>query len=767
MIAKKARIGPSTPMGLRGSYSSHGITKRIPHLKMKCLTCHLRGSATGADVAVADIMDSALERLCINTLRTLSIDAVQKANSGHPGMPLGAATIAFVLWTRHLRHDPQNPLWPDRDRFVLSAGHASAMLYSLLFLTGYELSLDDLQQFRQWKSATPGHPERGPGIEATTGPLGQGIGNAVGMAIAERWLAAKFNRDPFDVVNHFTYVVASDGDMMEGVASEAASLAGTLRLGRLIVLYDSNRVTLSATTNLTFSEDVAARFAAYGWHVQSIDGHDSSAIDKALAKARAVQDRPSLIVARTHLGYGSPHKQDTWHAHGEPLGDEEVRQTKRAIGWIEEGPFHVPEKALSEFRSAVPRGLALTSAWQRCVDDYRAAHPHSAAELTRFFEGEMPAGWESYLPIFTEADGAVATRDAGGAVINALAGVVSNLIGGSADLDPSTRTMMRGQGDFEAPSAAPPSNGEWPTQGTSGGVWGYSGRNIHFGVREHAMAAALTGMALHGGVIPYGATFLSFSDYMRPSIRLAALSKARVIYIWTHDSIALGEDGPTHQPVEHLASLRAIPNMLVLRPCDASETVEAWRIALEHRNGPVGLVLTRQNLPVLDRTVVAPASGLARGGYVLIDAGLAPEVILIATGSEVSLALTAQGLLTSAGVGSRVVSMPSWELFDRQSQDYRDDVLPPAVRARVAIEAASPFGWERYVGRDGKIIGVNTFGASAPGPVVMREFGFTPEHVVEIAKQVLQRCRRSPRLTGAGLAQPPSPVTTGITAAEH
>jgi transketolase len=528
--------------------------------------------------------------------------------------------------------------------------------------------------------------------------------------------------------------------MMEGVASEAASLAGTLRLGRLIVLYDANRVTLSATTNLAFSENVAARFEASGWHVQSIDGHDSSAIDDALASAKAVDDRPSIIVARTHLGYGSPHKQDTWHAHGEPLGEEEVRLTKRALGWMEEGPFNVPDRALSQFRAAVHRGLTLTAAWQRCVDDYRVAHPHAAAELTQFLLGDLPDGWETYLPTFTVVDREVSTRDAGGAVINALTGVVPNLIGGSADLDPSTRTMMKGQGDFEPPPAPPQSNDELPTQGTSGGVWGYTGRNIHFGVREHAMAAALTGMALHGGIIPYGATFLSFSDYMRPSIRLAALSKARVIYIWTHDSIALGEDGPTHQPVEHLAGLRSIPNMLVIRPCDAAETVEAWRIALQHRDGPVGLVLTRQKLPVLDRTLVAPASGLTRGGYVLLDAGpLLLEIILIATGSEVSLALTAHEHLTNSGIGCRVVSLPSWELFDRQSQRYRDDVLPPAVRARVAIEAASPFGWERYVGNDGAIIGVNRFGASAPGPVVMREFGFTPEHVVEISKQVLKR----------------------------
>lgn len=648
--------------------------------------------------------------------------------------------MAFVLWTRHLRHYPGDPFWPDRDRFVLSAGHASMLLYSLLFLTGYELSIDDLEQFRQWSSRTPGHPERGPGIEATTGPLGQGVGNAVGMAIAERWLAATFNRDRFDVVNHFTYVLASDGDMMEGVAAESASLAGTLRLGRLIVLYDANRVTLSATTDLTFSEDVGARFAAYGWHVQSIDGDDVPAIDEAIRVAQSVSDQPSLIVARTHIGYGSPNKQDTWRAHGEPLGEEEVRLTKRALGWVDDRPFHVPERALEEFRSAVPEGAALQAAWQQHFDSYRNVHQTSGAELMRLWSGDLPRGWDTNLPVFTAAHNAIATRDAGATVINSIAGVVRNLIGGSADLDPSTRTALNGLGDFESPSMAP-SVGDIPTQGTSGGVRGYGGRNVHFGVREHAMAAAMTGMALHGGVIPYGATFLAFSDYMRPSIRLAALSNARVLYVWTHDSIALGEDGPTHQPVEQLASLRSIPNMLVLRPSDATETVEAWRVALEHRDGPVGLVLTRQAVPVLDRTRLSAASGLRRGGYVLADSDRRRlEVILIATGSEVSLALSAHMQLTKDGIGSRVVSMPCWELFDRQSERYRHSVLPPAVRARVSIEAASPFGWERYVGADGAIIGVNGFGASAPGSVVMREFRFTAEHVVEVAKEVLQRC---------------------------
>jgi len=681
------------------------------------------------------------DRLCINTIRMLSIDAVQKADSGHPGMPMGAATMAYVLWTRHLHHNPRNPAWPDRDRFVLSAGHASMLLYSLLFLTGYDLTMDDIEQFRQWKSRTPGHPERGctPGVEVTTGPLGQGFANSVGLAIAERWLAATFNRQGDDVVDHWTYVLASDGDLMEGVASEAASLAGTLQLGRLIVLYDANLITLSATTNVTFTEDVGARFEAYGWHVQRIDGQDVAAVDAALAVARAEQDRPSLIIAHTHIGYGSPHKQDTWHAHGEPLGVEEVRLTKRALGWPEDRTFYVPDEALRMFRESVERGEEREAAWRRRVDAYGVAHPEMAEPFARALTGELPDGWETHLPIFTPADGEMATRDAGGKVLNALATVVPNIVGGSADLDPSTRTALKGCGDFENAHMVV-AGSAWPTQGAAGGVWGYAGRNIHFGLREHAMAAVLTGIAVHGGLLPFGATFLSFSDYMRPSIRLAALSHARVIYIWTHDSIALGEDGPTHQPVEQLAGLRAMPNMIVVRPSDATETVEAWRVALTHTEGPVGLVLTRQKLPVIDRTTFAPASGLAQGAYVLADAGgSAPDVILMATGSEVSLALEAHERLTKDGIRSRVVSMPCWELFDAQPQSYRDAVLPPSVRARVSIEAASPFGWERYVGLAGAIIGVTRFGASAPGPIVMRELGFTPEHIVETAKTVLKQ----------------------------
>jgi transketolase len=684
-----------------------------------------------------------IDRLAINTLRTLSIDGVQKANSGHPGMPMGAATMAYILWTRHLRHNPKNPAWPDRDRFVLSAGHASMLLYSMLFLTGYDLSMEDIKQFRQWGSRTPGHPEHEstPGVEVTTGPLGQGLANGVGMAIAERWLAATFNRQGNEVVDHYTYVLASDGDMMEGVAAEAASLVGSFRLARLIVLYDANLITLSATTNITFSEDVAARFEAYGWHVQRIDGQDSGAVDAALTAARAVEDRPSLIVGRTHIGYGSPHKQDTWHAHGEPLGVEEVRLTKHALGWPEDRTFYVPDEALREFRKSVEHGAQLDASWQRQTDDYRGAHPDLAQRLSQALAGKLPQGWEAQLPVFTPADGELATRDAGGQVINALGAVVPNLVGGSGDLDPSTRTAMNGCGDFECSSVDESGNG-LPTQGTAGGVWGYAGRNIHFGIREHAMAAIMTGMALHGGLLPFGATFLSFSDYMRPAIRLAALSKARVIYVWTHDSIALGEDGPTHQPVEQLAGLRAMPNLMIIRPSDATETVEAWRVALQHTGGPVGLVLTRQKLPVLDRTVLAPASGLAQGAYILAEVGeFPPEVILIATGSEVLLALDAHQRLVKEGIRSRVVSMPCWELFDVQPQQYRDAVLPPNVRARVSIEAAAPFGWERYVGPDGAIIGVNRFGASAPGPVVMREFGFTPEHVVVVAKETLVRIK--------------------------
>jgi transketolase len=530
-----------------------------------------------------------LDQLCVNTIRFLAVDAVEQARSGHPGLPLGAAPMAYVLWSRFLRHDPRDAGWWDRDRFVLSAGHGSALLYALLHLFGHDLPLDELRRFRQWGSRTPGHPESHltAGVEASTGPLGQGISNAVGMAIGEAHLAARYNRTGHEIFQHRTFVLASDGDLMEGVAAEAVSLAGTLGLGRLIVLYDSNLVTLSATTNVTFTEDVGLRFEACGWHVQEIDGQDPAAVDAALTIARTVDDRPSLIIAHTHLGYGSPHKQDTWHAHGEPLGVEEVRATKRALGWPEDRTFYVPDDALQLFRQAIDRGAALEAAWQQRVDAYETAHPDLAPAFRRALAGALPDGWEAQLPTFTPEDGEMATRDAGGRTIGALAAVIPNLMGGSADLDPSTRTGLHGCGDFENPHTNAAA-GRVPTQGTAGGVWGYAGRNIHFGLREHAMGAILTGMALHGGLIPFGATFLSFSDYMRPSIRLAALSRAHVIYIWTHDSIALGEDGPTHQPVEQLPSLRAVPNLIMLRPSDATETAEAWRVALTHTAGPVG-----------------------------------------------------------------------------------------------------------------------------------------------------------------------------------
>jgi transketolase len=683
-----------------------------------------------------------IDRLCVNTIRTLSIDAVQKAKSGHPGLPLGAAAMAYVLWTRHLRYNPKNPAWADRDRFVLSAGHGSMLLYSLLYLTGYDLSLDDLRQFRQWGSRTPGHPERGrtPGVEVTTGPLGQGFGNSVGLAIAEQWMGATYNRAGRTPVHHYTYVIASDGDLMEGVTAEAASLAGHLRLGRLIVLYDANLITLSATTSVAFSEDVGKRFEAYRWHVRHVtDGNDLDEVDAALTEARGEEDRPSLIIVRTHLGYGSPKKQDTYEAHGEPLGEDEVRATKRNLGWPDDKTFYVPEEALREFRKAVARGDTLERVWNDAFAAYRREFPDLAKAFEQSLRGELPDGWDAGLPVIKPEEGPMATRDAVAKAMNAVAKVVPNLIGGSGDLDPSTRTQLKGQGDF-----APPGADMARAQGGSGGAWDYAGRNIHFGVREHAMAAILNGLSAHGGVRPYGATFLVFSDYMRPSVRLAALSELTPIYVWTHDSIALGEDGPTHQPVEHLASLRAMPNMLVLRPADANETVEAWRVALRHAGGPVGLVLTRQKLPVFDRTAMAPAAGLARGAYILQDGprrnGLAvPDVILMATGSEVALAVAARERLAQSGIQARVVSMPSWELFEAQPQAYQDEVLPPSVTARVSIEAAATFGWQRWVGPEGSMIGVDRFGASAPGDIVMRELGFTVDRVVQAAQTVLAR----------------------------
>lgn len=653
-----------------------------------------------------------LDQQCINTIRMLAADAVQKAKSGHPGMPMGAAAMAYVLWTRHLKHNPANPTWPDRDRFVLSAGHGSMLLYALLHLTGYDVGLEDLQQFRQWGSRTPGHPEWGhtAGVETTTGPLGQGFAIGVGMAIAERWLAAQFNRPGHAPVNHYTYAIVSDGDLMEGVASEAASLAGHLQLGKLIYLYDDNKISIDGSTDLAFTEDVGRRFEAYGWHVQRVaDGNDLDGVDAAIRAARAETSRPSLVMCRTHIGFGSPNKQDTSKAHGEPLGEEEVKLTKQKLGWPESPAFLVPEEARQQFNAAVERGKTWEAEWRRRVEAYAAAFPAEKARWEQYLGGQLPDGWEAALPKYAPGDPAVATRAASGKVIQSVYSGLGNLVGGSADLAPSNNTYVPEGGEFQAGSPG--------------------GRNFRFGVREHAMGAIANGMALHGGLRPYAATFLVFSDYMRPAIRLAALMGTPVIHVFTHDSIGLGEDGPTHQPIEHVMALRAIPGLRVIRPADAVETVEAWRAALTH-GGPTCLILTRQNLPILDRAGAQPGCGVERGAYVLADApGGKPQAILIATGSEVAVALGAQKILQGKGVGARVVSMPSWELFEAQPQAYRDAVLPPAVTARVAVEAGSPLGWFKYVGLHGDVVGMTRFGASAPAKALFEQFGFTPENV--------------------------------------
>ena len=680
---------------------------------------------------------SDLDDLCINTLRFLSVDAVQKANSGHPGLPMGAATMAYVLWVHFLDHNPANPGWLDRDRFVLSAGHGSMLLYSLLYLTGYDVPLEQIERFHQWGSITPGHPERGltPGVETTTGPLGQGFGNGVGMAMAEAHLAARYNRAGFDIIDHFTYAIVSDGDLMEGVASEAASLAGHLKLGKLIYLYDDNRVTLSAASDITFTEDRARRFDAYGWHVQSIDdGNDVPAIDAALRAAREESTRPSLILVRSHLGYGSPNKQDTFEAHGSPLGEEEVRLTKRNLNWPEEPPFLIPEAALTHFREARAHGAQTEAAWNGRYSAYARAFPELARELDQVVRGELAEHWDRDIPLFPPDDKGIATRVASGQVMNAIAPRMPALIGGSADLDPSTYTALKGMGDFEPAGA-----NALDREGSAGGGWSFAGRNVHFGVREHGMGAILNGLAAHGATVPFGATFLIFSDYMRPPMRLAALMQLHVIYVFTHDSIALGEDGSTHQPIEQLAGLRSIPRFVVIRPGDANETAVAWRVALQTRDRPVALILTRQRVPTLDRRRFASADGLRRGAYVLVDAPDGPpEVILIATGAEVGLAVAVASKLLTQGVRARVVSMPSWELFDEQPPDYRDAVLPPSVTARLAIEAGASQGWHRYAGTGGDVLGIDHFGASAPGDVLLREYGFTVENVCTRALALLQ-----------------------------
>ena len=674
-----------------------------------------------------------LDELCINTIWFLSVDTVQRANSGHPGTPMGAAPVAYVLWDRFLKHDPGDPKWPDRDRFILSPGHASALLYSLLHLYGYDLPLDELKSFRQWGSKTPGHPEYGltPGVEITTGPLGQGFSHGVGMAIAERWLANHHNRPGHEIISHYTYAIVSDGDLQEGIASEAASLAGTLRLGKLIYLYDDNDISIEGNTDIAFAENVAQRFQAYGWHVTGpIDGIDTACVDSAIRMGQMETTRPSLIVCRTVIGYGSPNKAGTSSAHGEPLGVEEVRLTKERLGWSYQEPFTIPAEAEAHFRSAMERGRRWHSDWKERLGAYREACPDESKQLEEALDGSLPEGWDRDLKdLFKDEGRPIATREASGRAMNAIVRRVHAFTGGSADLAPSTKTTLKDHGHY--------------------GFEEYCGHNMHFGVREHAMGAIANGMALHGGTLPYTATFLIFSDYMRPAIRLGALMEQRVVYVFTHDSIGLGEDGPTHQPIEQLMGLRSVPNLTVIRPADATETAEAWKVALERVHGPTALVLSRQNLPVLDRAVpsasagwaLGPASGLRRGGYVLWEASVRqshegssqPKVILIATGSEVHIALEAAKILQEKDIAARVVSLPSWELFDAQPDEYRESVLPTAVRARISVEAATPLGWERYVGLDGVAIGLSHFGASAPAGVLYQQFGLTAQRVADEA----------------------------------
>jgi transketolase len=673
-----------------------------------------------------------LDQLCVNTIRFLSVDAVEKANSGHPGLPLDAAPMAYVLWTKIMNYNPKNPEWYNRDRFVLSAGHGSALLYSMLHLTGYDLPLDQIKNFRQWGSVTPGHPERGlaPGVEVSTGPLGQGFGNGVGLAIAEAYLAARYNRPGHEMINHYTYAIVSDGDLMEGVAAEAASLAGHLKLGKLIYLYDDNEVTLSASTQVTFTENRAQRFESYGWQTIKVeDGNDLKAIEEAILAAQKDTERPSLIIIRTHIGYGSP-KQDTFEAHGSPLGKEDTKLTKEKLGWPLEPTFYIPEKAQEHFHQAIKKGEQAEQEWKKRWDAYEKAFPDLAKELKYIIDQKLPPKWDKDIQPFPIDAKGMATRIASGKVLNMIAPHLPALIGGSADLNPSTFTVINHGGTFESPLT---DFGD--RQGAVEGGWNYAGRNIQFGVREHAMGAILNGMAAHGGLIPYGATFLTFSDYMRPSIRLASLMDLQVLFIFTHDSIGLGEDGPTHQPIEHLASLRAIPHLIVIRPADANETAVAWQVAIELHKKPVALILTRQAIPTLDRNQYASADGLRKGAYVLADPleGEKPNIILIATGSEVNLIVGAQKKLLEYNIHARLVSMPSWELFEMQSDQYKNSVFPPDIKLRLAVEAGVPQGWERYVGDYGAIIGIERFGASAPGSVVMKEYGFTVENVVRKA----------------------------------
>jgi transketolase len=659
-----------------------------------------------------------LDQKCVNTIRMLAVDTVEKAKSGHPGMPMGSAAMAYVLWTKLMQHSPHNPDWPDRDRFVLSAGHGSALLYSLLHLSGYDLGLEDLKAFRQWGSKTPGHPEyrHTPGVETTTGPLGQGLANAVGMAMAERFLAAKFNKPSHELVNHYTYALVGDGCLMEGVTHEAASLAGTLKLGKLICLYDDNHISIEGSTDLAFTEDTVKRFAAYGWQTLVVeDGNDLAAIDGAIRAAQADQEHPSFIAVRTEIGYGSPNKQGKASAHGEPLGAAEIKLTRQFYAWPEES-FHIPEDVLGHFRQVLAQGKEWEKQWLTVFANYEKAYPAETELWSRVMAGMLPVDWEQTLPEFSADPKGTATRAASGDILQAVAASVPNLIGGSADLAPSTKTLIKGEGDFS------PEN--------------YGARNLRFGVREHAMGSIMNGLALHGGLIPYGATFLVFADYMRPAIRLAALMKQKVIYIFTHDSIGLGEDGPTHQPIEHLASLRIIPGLTVLRPADANETVAAWKSAMTIE-GPVALILSRQNLPTIDHSRYHAIGEASQGGYAIERGGDQPDLILMATGSEVMLALEAADQLLKQGVTARVVSLPSWELFEQQTAEYRESILPAAVRARISIEAGVTLGWSRYTGECGLTIGINHFGASAPAEILFEQFGFTAKAIVEASTKLL------------------------------
>ena len=663
-----------------------------------------------------------LQQLSINTIRFLAVDAVQKANSGHPGMPMGCAPIAYRLYTKFIKHNPENPEWKNRDRFILSAGHGSMLLYSILHLCGYKISMDDLKSFRQWKSITPGHPEFGlaPGVETTTGPLGQGFSNAIGMAIAQEYLASLFNKDDIKILDHFIYGICSDGDLMEGISHESASLAGHLKLGKIIFFYDDNGITIDGKTNLAFSEDIKKRFEAYDWQTLNIDDvNDISQIDKAVEQAQKETGKPTLIITKTQIGFGSPNKQDTAAAHGSPLGDDEVKLAKKNLGYPEDKQFYIPNDVAEHFKSLKSQFTKYEDEWNKLFDSYKKKYPEDAEKFVKVFNNEFGDEWKKKLPAYSSYSEQVATRSASGKAINELAKHLPTLIGGSADLEPSNNTYIKDSVNFSAENR--------------------NGKNFHFGIREHGMGGILNGMALYGGVIPYGGTFLIFSDYMRPSIRLASLSGVRPIYVFTHDSVGLGEDGPTHQPIEHLATLRAIPKVVVIRPADANETIQAWKAAIEHKGSPVALALTRQKIPVLDRTKYSPAENLSKGAYVLIDSEGKPEVIIMASGSEVSLAVDAFNALQNEGIKSRVVSFPSWELFESQSDEYKESVLPKSVKARLSVEAGVKQGWEKYLGDYGEAISIERFGASAPYEIIFKEYGFTKEAIVEKVKGAIKK----------------------------